>query len=301
MPRQPNKTAAAVADAEVVDEKALKKAHAALPVLAAQTSEAMKAIGYELAYHRERVVQEAQFYMANSAEAMLQAGKRLVVLKEHEPHGDFVEILETRLGLSPRVAQKMMQASVKFLDTKALSNASTSALLAIGKSKLLELITEDSEDLAQLADGGTLAGMGLDDIERMTVREVRSALREARAEREADKVLLDRKNAKIDDQARQIKRIQKAPPDEVLAQLQKETTSQMHDALGCLRGTLRGAFNALRGHHETVGTGDSDVFMAGIVGQLQHELTAIRNDFGLPDVSAAADQKLAAEVAQWAK
>lgn len=46
---------------------------------------------------------------------MLEAGKRLVILKENEPHGDFINILENDLGLEPRVARRMMQASVKFL------------------------------------------------------------------------------------------------------------------------------------------------------------------------------------------
>ena len=40
--------------------------------------------------------------------------KRLVILKENEPHGDFTNILENDLGLAPQVARRMMQASVKF-------------------------------------------------------------------------------------------------------------------------------------------------------------------------------------------
>ncbi len=39
---------------------------------------------------------------------------------------------------------------------------------------------EDDEDLVELADGGTIAGMNLDDIDRMTSRELKAALREAR-------------------------------------------------------------------------------------------------------------------------
>jgi hypothetical protein len=37
-----------------------------------------------------------------------------------------------------------------------------------------------------------------------------------------------------------------------------------------------------------------------MVGQLQAEINAIRAKFNLPDVSNAADEQLAAEVAQWA-
>ena len=77
--------------------------------------EIMQQFGDGLPYERERIVHEARFYMAQSAESMLEAGKRLIILKENEPHGDFTNILENDLGLAPQVARRMMQASVKFL------------------------------------------------------------------------------------------------------------------------------------------------------------------------------------------
>jgi hypothetical protein len=77
--------------------------------------EIMQQFGDGLPYERDRIVHETRFYMAQSAEAMLEAGKRLVILKENEPHGDFINILENDLGLEPNVARRMMQASVKYL------------------------------------------------------------------------------------------------------------------------------------------------------------------------------------------
>ncbi|OZO67047.1 DUF3102 domain-containing protein, partial [Escherichia coli] len=77
--------------------------------------EIMQQFGDGLPYERDRIVHETRFYMAQSAEAMLEAGKRLVILKENEPYGDFTNILENDLGLAPQVARRMMQASVKFL------------------------------------------------------------------------------------------------------------------------------------------------------------------------------------------
>ena len=47
----------------------------------------------------------------------------------------------------------MMQASFKYLSPNLESQAPALALL--GKTKLFELITEDDEELAGLADGGT--------------------------------------------------------------------------------------------------------------------------------------------------
>lgn len=59
-------------------------------------------------------------------------------------------------------------------------------------------MTEDDENLAELADGGTVAGLTLDDVDRMSVRELRQALREARETNAAQQRVLADKNEKID-------------------------------------------------------------------------------------------------------
>jgi hypothetical protein len=41
--------------------------------------------------------------------------------------------------------------------------------------------------------------------------------------------------------------------------------------------------------------------MAGLLGQVQADLHALREEFALPDVSGAADAELVADMAQWAK
>ncbi|MJC99163.1 DUF3102 domain-containing protein, partial [Salmonella enterica subsp. enterica] len=123
----------------------------------------MEQFGEGLPYERTRIVHEARFYMAQSAEAMLEAGKRLVILKENEAHGDFIEIVESQLGLHERAAQRMMKASLKYMSPKLESKAT--ALSVLGKTKLFELMTENDEELAELAEGGTVAGLSLDDID----------------------------------------------------------------------------------------------------------------------------------------
>lgn len=263
---------------------ALITAADARAALATQAGQVMQAIGYDLSYDRERVIQEATFYMAHSAEAMLEAGKRLIALKEHEPHGEFLAIVEERLQMSKRTAQVLMQAAVKYLDPRLTSKAQAPALLALGKTKLIELMTEDFDDLSSLAEGGTLAGLELDDIQRMSSRELREKLREERAESDAkDKVIAD-KNAVADKLRTQLQRVKKLPPDDVLQQVLKETAATLYDARGALNGGLRQAFLALRQHHEAHG-GDSLVTMAGMVGQLQADLAALRDEFGLPEVA----------------
>ena len=152
--------------------------------------------GEGLAYERERVVHEAQFFMSQSAEAMLEAGKRLILIKENEAHGDFARIVAERLGLGERSARQMMQAAVKYLSPRL--EAKRQSIAVLGRSKLFDLMTESDEDIEALADGGTLAGHTLDEIETMTRRELQAAIRDHRQQLDAkDQVLADR-NAKID-------------------------------------------------------------------------------------------------------
>lgn len=76
----------------------------------------------------------------------------------------------------------------------------------LGKAKLFELVAEDDDDLAELADGGTVAGLTLDDVDRMSVRELRQALREARETNAAQQRVLADKNEKIDSLSTRLRR-----------------------------------------------------------------------------------------------
>lgn len=171
-------------------------------------------------YNRERVINECKFFLGQSSQAMLEAGKRLILMKEHEPHGDWLNCLE-RINLDRKVAHKMMQAAVKFSNVSAPRH-----LLAdqLNKTKLFELMVLDDDDLDALAEGGTVAGLEPDEITRMSTRELRAALRDARendskekADLKADyeaqeKIILD-KNKKIDAQEKLLHKLQNRSGD----------------------------------------------------------------------------------------
>lgn len=176
---------------------AIAAAGAALTELAQRSSEIAQRFDDGLPYDRNRMVNEAKYFMGQSAEAMLEAGKRLIVLKENEPHGDFLELLEQRLGLNVRTAQRMMAASVKYLSPALAAKATT--LSHLGKSKLLELMVEDDAALEGLAEGGTIAGKDLDDIQAMSARELRAALVEARKKTAAKDGVIAKKDQKLNE------------------------------------------------------------------------------------------------------
>lgn len=295
---------ATVSKATPMNESAVQEEIAAANQLAAITRDTesnvvalAQQLGYDGALSVGALEDGIRFYQQRTAEACMQLGVRLALLKQTCAHGDFKPRLEL-LGIEYGAAKRFMAVASKF------SKGPTSALLkaANSQSKLIELLVLDDSEVMELDEGGTVLGLTVDDVDRMGVRELRAKLREARAEKEADDKLLNDKNAKIDKLSR---RIQKATPDDVLADLHKETTVFMSDAKGCIRGQLRAAFTTLNNHHAvhndgTDHNGDSNIFMAGLLGQLQAELTALREEFFLPDLSTAAAQALAAEVAEWA-
>ncbi|EAA8471068.1 DUF3102 domain-containing protein [Salmonella enterica subsp. enterica serovar Montevideo] len=246
--------------------------------------EIMQQFGDGLPYERNRIVHEARFYMDQSAEAMLEAGKRLVILKENEPHGEYVQIVKEQLNLEPRIAQKMAQAALKFLSPELTSKAKTFSHL--GRSKLYELMLEDDEDLAELADGGTVAGLTLDDVDRMSVRELRQSLREARETNAAQQRVLADKNEKIDSLSTRLEkksRIQPPEPDEEVKKLRAEVTALAVEAESAIAVRLSSAFETLCAYCAENMIDTPRDFMAGLVCQLESTARSLRSTFDLPD------------------
>lgn len=71
-----------------------------------------------------------------------------------------------------------------------------------------------------------------------------------------------------------------------MAAIQAEAASIAADVQGRLQGTLRQAILAVINSGEE--RGQHDVFLAGLVGQVQARLTELRDEFSLPEISEAA-------------
>jgi hypothetical protein len=126
-------------------------------------------------YDRNSTIQELRFYLRQTAESILEAGRRLILLKEHEPHGEFLNALDL-VGIDRFAASRLMKVALKFSNLRSNAN-----LDRIGKTKLIELTILDTEEIADLVEeGGTVRGLTLDDVDRMGVRELRAALRKSR-------------------------------------------------------------------------------------------------------------------------
>ncbi|EBH7435212.1 DUF3102 domain-containing protein [Salmonella enterica] len=244
--------------------------------------EIMEQFGEGLPYERTRIVHEARFYMAQSAEAMLEAGKRLVILKENEPHGEFINILESELNIESRVARRMMQASLKFLGLEGEA-PKRSTLSVLGKGKLYELMVLDDEELDSLADGGTIAGSTLDDIDRMSVRELRKALRESKEDLAASRQLNNEKSQEINELKET--KFRTVDPDSTIQKLIQDFSEAHEKSLRTFIGALPDFFQRLEDDYNARGVSHMGL-MAGLLHDIEREIASVRAQFDIPELNA---------------
>ncbi len=131
-----------------------------------------------------------------SSERMLKAGCRLIRIKEHEEHGNFMNTIE-KIGINIKIARRMMSAAYKFIDDSG--NLKYQKLAQLGITKIYDLAIEDDEVLEELEDGKTVAGLNLDAADKMTTRELRQKLRDMRKDKNATEELVKKKDEKINE------------------------------------------------------------------------------------------------------
>lgn len=105
---------------------------------------------------------------------IFELGGYLLLMKEACGHSNFLPALE-RLRLEPRVAQRYMQITLRFAKASSKTH-----LEALGKTKLLEMLVLDDEQLGELATLGQTGELALDDVATMSVKELRAAVRKER-------------------------------------------------------------------------------------------------------------------------
>ncbi len=269
---------------EILPERALAivQAQDAGAVLDVQVTALAERLGYQGHLTVGGLEDEIRFFQRHTVQALLETGKRLLLLKEMTAHGEFLERIEL-LGFAERSAHRLMSSAAK------ASKSATVAGLA-GKVKsmavLMELFTHGDDVVESIA--------AMDKFAVMSLSQVQAAARELEADAIAQVKVLDDKNRRIDKLSRHIA---KATPDEVLQELHKEAGNFGLEAAGIVRGSLRQAFIAIRNHGESAEA--HDMFLAGLLGQVVADVRLVREEFNLPDVSTVAELQLAREVDQW--
>jgi len=201
------------AQQEVIDaplnEGALTTANEAATVQAQQAQRLMAAYNVTHA-NPDALEQEIRGFQQTAVEAMFAIGTRLLVMRTVTEHGDWLKRLE-RLNMAPRAAQRVMQATIRFADPSKPRDK----LLALGRGKLIELLTLDDEQLDALEAGDNVLELDLDDVATMSTTQLRQELREAKATIGAKDKLLKKRGDEIDKLSTQLERKFVPEPDSV--------------------------------------------------------------------------------------
>ncbi len=189
-------------------------------------------------------LEKAKMYQEQMASGMLGLGAQLLLLKANEAHGNFLAAIE-ELGLAERSARYAMEAALKF------GNRQTSADLNIlGKEKIRALTVLDDDDAQDLVNGDEVDGLGdIDDVAKMTVRELKKALRELRNERtktqnehekqlEAVEEVVRRKEGKISELEMELAGKQPPTKEELAQKSLEEIRRGMAGKLATMSATL---------------------------------------------------------------
>ena len=179
------------------DDGVDRKEQAAEVALAERIRAADEAFGAGADYDRDRVTAEVRHHLNASAMAMVEAGRRLCWLKEREPHGEWLPLLE-RIGVDRFAAARLMLIARKLAGPNVRLVAHLDSV-----AKVHELAAMPDEDLDELREGGAVAGLTLDDIGRMAPSELRAALRAERKEKkeraDAQQKIATRRQERIDE------------------------------------------------------------------------------------------------------
>ncbi|OPH34986.1 DUF3102 domain-containing protein [Moraxella equi] len=201
-------------DVTVISENTVNEHAHKLGTLATQ-------LGYKGALTVGALEDEIRFYQQRTVEAFFEMGKRLILLKEMTPHGEFVKRLEM-LGFSKSSAQRLMSASYKLSKLPNLGH-----LVQIGNtSKLLEFLTLDDDEIGELAETGSVLGIELDEYDKMTASELRKALREAKSDNQAKENIIKKKDEKLNELDAELTKLQAPAKVKEKAETAKQQLSQ---------------------------------------------------------------------------
>lgn len=258
-----------------------------------QLDEIKKTYGDNLPYSRERVVSEAKFFIDQTAQSMLELGKRLIVIKEHETVKSFTEILDTEFKIGKSTAYNLMQASAKFLN---MNGKSFQALGNLGLTKLLDLANQEDEVLEELAEGGTVAGLTLDEMDKMSTRELKKALKEAKADQDAVRKISSDKDKKINELAEKLEKAEaKKKKEEEKIKLEESETDRLMKSYKLTLAQVTGDISAsISQLNQLFAKANESALPESFFREFAQEVVALNEDLNmiseqLPDDAGAVD------------
>ena len=233
-------------------------------------------------YDENVMIERGRYAMRQTLEGMFELGRVLIIIKEHSDHGRFMDIIADNFGLHQREANRLMNATQRFT-TPAMQKAQPK-LMDLGKSKLLELLTEEDDELVELAEGGSINGVTLDEVDRMTVRELRTALKDSREDLEAARKVSATKQETIDELNHTLEKTRKKLADADPEKIGEELHATLNAAQTGVRSALtqiQPVLEQLIEHGQANGV-DHAPTMVGCLNQIIRDCEYLRETYSLP-------------------
>lgn len=287
-PKRGAKPLASVAiTGDVMDPDKLAVRHGELVQLSKEQQALVDQFGDGLPYVREIYIAESQRDLRTAAEAGVRIGRRLIVMKAHEAHGEWLGAL-SQIGISADTAQRMMAAARRL---EALPNAAPARHLieaAKSQSKLFELLSLPDDQFQELAIEGETQGLALDDLAAMTRKDLREFIRELKA----DMAAKDERIGKLSDQvnkaeekaAKAARKWKAATPDDQQVILEQRLVEAKHEILANIGTQKTGLLAAVLDLANHCNENDLDCaqLVGDVFGELLHAVRTVRDsyDFG---------------------
>lgn len=150
-------------------------------------------------FNVERLVRQVHRSGEAIGAEIFEIGRAVVWIKERLPHGEYLHAI-AQMDIGHTFARQCAQAVLRLAGPNCRAPGN---LAALGRTKLLELTYLDDDQLKELNEEQTVAGLTLDEVDRLSTRELRAKLRKEREERSKEKEVNERllgdKNRKIDE------------------------------------------------------------------------------------------------------
>lgn len=202
--------------------------------------------------------------------------------------GDIKELCEAKLGRSYSRFMEL-SANLRVLGQELYEHTERLGLRAVDYKALRALPEEEQKFIKQAIEETSSRDEVLDVLQQLAVKaaaERESSSRqiaELRDEVTAKEKLLTHKNKQIDELAL----VKAAPPHQRMMSLREDLTRQMNDVRGAILGKFTAAIEAMDIIYVEEGEPIDLAFLAGTLGQIQADITALRDRFAIPDINPA--------------
>jgi len=138
-------------------------------------------------YDLQRITTEICFYLVQNARGIIEIGKRLIIVREQEGYGSFVKWIEDNFPFSKTTAYRWMNAVSK------LANYTFPTMGNLKPGKVYFLLEDISEDeLKELEQSGSIAGIEMDNIDKLSRKEMKERLQRYRNQLDEGKKQLEK-------------------------------------------------------------------------------------------------------------